>query len=276
MESAPIQFLHVNHVNVLVEGFGESVAHFSNLYGAQFIRDLPAEEHHACLLVIGTVIIELFAPEDFFLHRRYGPHHLGLEYQVPDMDEARSAFRARGARIVRDGGTYFYTHPGDSFGISFEIYGRNFHTEGTGKPYLEPIKPLEYWRDRHPLGCTGLKGYRLAVSDLEAATAFFTDFAGATVSSEAVRPKTASRAVSLTLAETTVDIVTPTGDGPLQQYLLRHGDGICSTIFSVRDIQQATDYFAERDILTTPGDTEGSIAIPPERNRGILFEFAES
>jgi hypothetical protein len=31
------------------------------------------------------------------------------------------------------------------------------------------MQPAEYWRDEHPLGLTGLKGYSVAVRDLDQA-----------------------------------------------------------------------------------------------------------
>ena len=33
-------------------------------------------------MTAGRVIIELFSPHSFFLNARFGPYHLGLEYQA--------------------------------------------------------------------------------------------------------------------------------------------------------------------------------------------------
>jgi len=271
--SEMIDCLHVNHLNALVENREDSLAHFRDLYGAQFLLDLPESE--ACLITIGTVIFELFIPQNFLLHARFGPNYNGLEYQVADMGEARKALRARGIRIVEDAEVAFYTHPADTFGVGMEFYHRNFHTEGIPNGYLEPIKPIDYWRDEHPLGCTGLKRYSLVVADIEAASRFFQECMGATILYEGPRPEVGARVVGLDLAGTVAELLAPLEDGVMQRHLARYGDGLRSTVLEVRNLQQAQTYFAERGITLQPGDAPDTLAIRPEDNRGLLFEFSE-
>jgi hypothetical protein len=273
--SDSVAFLHMNHINAVVDGFDDSVAHFRDLYGAQLISDMPRAEWHACLITIGRVIFELFAPHDDLLHARFGPHYIGIEYQVPDTSLARRAADARAMRIIRDLGVAFHTHPADGFGIALEFYDRSFHDEVPPTPFLEPIKPIEYWRDEHPLGCTGLKRYGVAVSDLDAAIKFFQDFTDATILYEASRPAAGARAVGLALGDTVAEFLTPVEDGPMGRFLARSGDGIRSTVLSVRDLQQAQRYFTEQRFTLRPGDAPDTLAIEPEDNRGLLFEFSE-
>ncbi len=268
-----ISCLHVNHLNALVEDRDESLVHFGDLYGAQFLLDKPESEY--ILIAIGTVIFELFAPQNFLLHARLGPHYNGIEYQVPDVGEVRRELGRRGIRIVGDIDVAFYTHPADTFGVGIEFYHRNFHTDGIPNGYLEPIKPIDYWRNEHPLGCTGLKRYSLVVGDVGAATKFFQDLMGATVLYEEPRPAIGARAVGLHLGGTVTELLTPTEDGEIQRELARYGDGIRSTVFGVRDLAQAQSYFHKRGIPLHLGDAPNTLAISPEDNRGLLFEFAE-
>jgi catechol 2,3-dioxygenase-like lactoylglutathione lyase family enzyme len=263
----------MNHINAVVEGL-DDVDHFRDLYGAQLILDLP--EFQSCLITMGTVIFELFLPQDYLLNARFGPHYVGLEYQVPDTGDARHAVQARGIRILGDIGVALHTHPADTFGVAVEIYHRNFHTEGPPNGYLEPIKPVDYWRHEHPLGLTGLTRYSVAVSDVEAATKFFQDFMNATVIYEAPRPAVGARAVGLALGDTVAELLSPTGDGVIQRYLARYGDGIRSTVFAVRDLPHTQSYFTDRGITLRPGDAPDTLAIAPEDNCGLLFEFSES
>jgi catechol 2,3-dioxygenase-like lactoylglutathione lyase family enzyme len=268
--------LHMNHLNALIEGSEDSIAsiaHFRDLYGAQFLLDLP--EFQSCLILIGPVIFELFLPQDYLLNARFGPHYVGVEYQVPDTAEARKAAQARGIRLLGDIGVAFHTHPNDTFGVAVEIYHRNFHTQGPPNGYLEPIRPAKYWSDEHPLGITGLKRYSIVVSDVEAATHFFQDFMNATILYEAPRPDVGARAVGLALGDTVAELLTPTEDGVIQRYLARYGDGIRSTVFAVRDLKGALSYFADRGITLQPGDAPETAAIAPEDNCGLLFEFSE-
>lgn len=266
--------LHMNHINAMVEDFEKSVDHLRDLYGAQFNRDLPGDHWHACLITIGGVMFEVFAPSEYLLHARFGPHYVGIEYQVPDADEARAEVLARGMRVIRELGVAIHVHPAEAFGVAWEFFGRSFHEDPPPVDYIEPLKPPEYWRE-HPLGYTGLKRYGVAVSDLEAATGFFKGFLGAKVVYEEARPAVAARAVGLALGDTVAELISPIGPGTIEQHLARYGDGIRSTVFAVRDLEQARRYFAERGVTLHPGDGPNTVAVAPEDNLGLIFEFSE-
>lgn len=261
-------------MNVVLEDFDASVAQLAASYGAEFVVDIPQKEFHAGLVAFGQVIFELFVPHDYLICSRYGPHHLGLEYQA-EMDEVRAAVADHGLRIVRDIGLALHTHPADCFGVSYEFYDGEFHTRDW--PMLGgPIKPAAYWRDAHPLGLTGLVGHSHAVWDIAAASAFLQSFLAAEPIYEEARPAIAAQAQGLRVADATIELLTPTGPGALRQHLLDHGQGIRSTILGVRDIEQARGYFTERGIAMTDGAIPGSLAVPAEANLGLIFEFTET
>ena len=68
--------------------FEKGVGHLCDLYGAEFNLDLPGAHWHAGLITIGGVMFGCRAlPVP--VHARFGPHYVGIEYQVPDADEAR-------------------------------------------------------------------------------------------------------------------------------------------------------------------------------------------
>jgi hypothetical protein len=71
-----------------------------------------------------------------------------------------------------------------------------------------------------------------------------------------------------------VELITPTGDGALQRHLHRYGDGIRSTNFGCRDIDQLRRYFAERGVELIAGDAPGALAVPAEANLGAIFQFS--
>ena len=71
-----ITCLHVNHLNALVEDVEDSLAHFRDLYGAQFLLDKPESEY--CLIAIGTVIFELFDTP-----KLSSPRPVGAQLQRP-------------------------------------------------------------------------------------------------------------------------------------------------------------------------------------------------
>jgi catechol 2,3-dioxygenase-like lactoylglutathione lyase family enzyme len=267
-----IRPVRVNHMNVVVEDFDASVAHLRELYGAEFMADMPQKEWHACLMNLGGVLFELFAPHVFLLNARYGPHYLGLEYQA-DLEEVREAIAQRGIRIARDIGLAVHTHPADTLGVAFEFYDGSFHERewpalGGGR-----IRPAAFWRDEHPLGLTGLQGCTLAVDDLEAASAFLEGFLSAEKVSEADRPRIAARARGLRVADGVVELLAPTGEGPIAQHLRRYGPGVRSTVFGVRDLAQARRWFEGRGLPPEAGDAPDSFAAPFAADLGVIFEF---
>jgi hypothetical protein len=137
------------------------------------------------------------------------------------------------------------------------------------------MKSAEYWRDEHPLGLTGLKGYTVAVTDMAQALEDFQAVLHNEVVYEAARPALAGSAVGLHIGDAVLELVTPDGEGPLQQHLVEHGEGIRSTVFGVRDLAVARRYFRDRGVDTVSGTAPGTLAIPPEQNLGVIFEFSE-
>jgi catechol 2,3-dioxygenase-like lactoylglutathione lyase family enzyme len=177
-------------------------------------------------------------------------------------------------RVIRELGAAIHVHPAEAFGVSWEFFNRSFQSDPPPVGYVEPLKPPEYWRDEHPLGYTGLKRYSVAVSDLEAATKFFQDFLGGSVAYEEDRPAVAARAIGITLADTVAELISPIGPGTIERFLARYGDGIRSTVFGVRDLDRVKAHFAEHGVTVQPGDAPDAIAIAPEDNLGLLFEFS--
>jgi hypothetical protein len=268
-----IRPVRVSHPNLVLEDFDASLTHLRELYGARLLLDMPKPAWRACLVEIGGVILQLFAPPAFLLHARHGPHYLGIEYEA-DMGEVRAAVAAHGIRIIRDIDVALHTHPADCFGVDFEFYGGSFY-DADASHLTTPLKPAEYWRDEHPLGLTGLKAYTLAVSDIEAASGFLQSFLSAEPAYEASRPALSARAAGLQVADSIVELLTPAGDGPLRRQLQQVGQGVRSLVFRTRDLDQARRYFTQRGVALIAGSAPDSFAVAPEANLGVLFEFSE-
>ena len=270
--AAPINPVRMNHINIVVDDFAQSAAHFAALFGADFLMDLPQAEWHAGLVDFGRVIFELFAPPTFLLNARYGAHYLGIEYQA-DMSCVREAIATHGIRIARDIGVALHTHPADSLGVAFEFYDGSFHDNHW--PLLgRQMHPARHWRDDHPLGLQGLKHYAIAVADLARAAGFIESFLGGTRAYEIDLPLIGGQAIGFHCGDGLVELQAPLGQGALQRHLTRWGNGIRSTVFTVRDLDQARRYFAERGISPDAGSTANSFALPPQASFGVLFEFA--
>lgn len=267
-----IEAIRLNHMNVVLEDFDASVACFKALYDAEFMADLTsAPDFHACLMAMGGGIFELFVPSAYLFNARYGPFHLGVEYQA-DMDVVRSVLAANGIQIIRDIGAAVHTHPEDTLGVSFEFYGGCFHDREW--PLLgRPIRSAAWWREEHPLGLTSLAGYSVAVTDLEAATALLMKLFVTHILYEEDRRAINARAVGLQLGDSVLELLGPAGEGMLFDYVRRAGQGIRSTIFSVRNLDQARRYFRERNVEVSEGSAGDTIIVEGAANRNVMFEF---
>jgi hypothetical protein len=272
--STPIRALRVEHLNIVHEDYDATVDHYGKLFGGIVVFDRLQPTWHACLMDVGGVLFEIFVPNEFFLHTRYGPHYLGVEYHVADIALVRETLAARSIRIARDLDVAVHSHPADCHGVSLEFFDDSFHTN---EELLDrPMPPAAYWRDEHPLGFTGLSRYTVAVADLPSALADFQAVLDHEVLSEQRRDALAAKGVSLLVGGAVLELVAPDGDGPLREHLRAHGEGIRSTVFGVRDLDRARAHFVERGIEVVTGTAPGTFAIPAEQNRGVIFEFAQS
>lgn len=264
----------VSHPNVIMEDYEASLAHLTKVYGARFLLDLPKPEWHACLVEIGGMIFEIFAPPNFLLHTRHGPQYLGIEYEA-DMTEVRQSVADHGVRIVRELQVAIHSNPADCFGVDFEFYEGSFFVNTP--PVLQaPVGPMSYWTDEQPLGLTGLKAYTLAVSDIAKATAFIKSFVSGEQLYDEARPAIGARAVGLQVADSVLELITPTGPGATLTELQRIGEGIHSMIFGVRDLDKTRRELESHGVELVSGTKPGRLATTPETNRGIVFEFEAS
>jgi hypothetical protein len=271
---SPIRTVRVNHVNVVLEDHDTMIEHFDRLFGGRVVMDLPQTAWHACIMDVGRVLFELFAPDEFFLFTRYGPHFLGIEFQIEDLEAAREILAERGIRVARELGVALHTHPADCHGVSLELFEGYFHDND--EMLQSPMQPAGYWRDEHPLGLTGLRGLTIAVTDLASARDDFEAVLAHEVIDEGPRPAVGATGVALQVGDAVLELLAPAGDGALRRHLFDHGEGIRSTVFGVRDLDQAGRYFRERRIELQPGAVPGAMAIPAEKNLGVIFEFTET
>jgi len=270
----PIRTRRVEHLNIVQSDYDATVAHYAALLGGRVVFDRLQPTWHACLMEVGGVLFEIFVPTEFFLHTRYGPHYLGVEYHVGDMAAVRETLTARGISIARDLDVAVHTHPADCHGVSLEFFADSFHdnVELLDRPMLSPA----YWRDEHPLALTGLHDHTVAVFDLPTALADFGAVLQHEPRDEVRRAEIGGTSIGLQVGGAVLELVAPDGDGVVAQHLRAHGEGIRSTVFGVRDLDGVRAYFADRAIDLGPGTAPDALALPAEHNRGVIFEFVAS
>jgi catechol 2,3-dioxygenase-like lactoylglutathione lyase family enzyme len=278
-----IKLLKLNHINAIVDGHQSSLDHFVGRLGMQLNMLIPdrGDGTEACLVSLGNVMFELFAPKQRSergqgrLLDLYGDHYLGAEYQVPDVEAARALCAAHDVRILNDVGHFFFTHPRDCFGVAWELWDGDWHADHPDKPDFTSVLPASYWRDEHPLGVTGLACIRAVVDDLAGATARYEQAFGATVRYRETRPAVAADAVGVRLADTVIELLAPTGEGETAAFLERYGPRIRSSVFTVADAARAASHLASLGIPLLDGDDERSRLLDPAHNHGLRFEITD-
>jgi 4-hydroxyphenylpyruvate dioxygenase-like putative hemolysin len=163
-------------------------------------------------------------------------------------------------------GSAFFTYPGNSFGVAWEIYDGNFR---------QHHKDASFWSDEHPMGLLGLDHVTIAVENLESAVATLTKLTNATVLEKVTRPAAAAEGVRAQAGNIQFELLQPTGDGPVAAYLAQYGERIRSTVWKVADLGKVTSYLSSQGLDTQPGDADGALAIPAAQNKNLLFEFTE-
>jgi hypothetical protein len=270
--SRPIRALDVQHVNVVHENYDAVVEHYARLFGGVVVFDRLQPTWHACLLDVGGMLFEVFVPNEFFLHTRYGSHYLGIEYRVDDIAAVRETLAAQQVRIARDLDVAVHAHAADCHGVSLEFFDGDFHTD---PDLLDlPMPSASYWRDEQPLGLTGLHGCTVAVRNLASAMADFQALLEHEVLYETRRPHVAGTAVGLLVGGAVLELIAPDGDGPLHEHLLEHGEGIRSTVFRTVELDRVRNHFDELGIDLVPGTLPDSLAIPARQHLDVLVEFA--
>jgi len=264
----------VNHFNLVLPDFASSLAHFQQLFDAELLMDLPGDGFHAGVFEIGRVLFEIFSPHQWLMNARYGAHYLGVEYQA-DMAQVRQAIAARNIRIVRDVGASVHTHPQDTFGISFQFFDGEFLRRTYPLLGGREMRSAEYWLHHHPLGLKGLKYFSAAVWDIDRAVEFMQSFLAGLLLYEQEWTDICARAIGVEIGGSVLELLTPTGAGPLQNHLYRFGDGIRSVVFKVDNLQRTVDYFRSRGVTLAAGDYADTYALPTEENLGLQFGFAQ-
>jgi catechol 2,3-dioxygenase-like lactoylglutathione lyase family enzyme len=278
-----LELVRVSHINAITDGYADTIAHFRDRLGFQLNVEIldRGDGTDACLMTLGGVMFEFFAPKQRSergqgrLLDRFDDHYIGIEYQVPDVAVARGICDAQGVRIINDVGPFFFTYPGSCLGISFELWNGNWRDPQPNNPHSTDIHPASYWRDEHPLGVTGLARVSVAVVDLETALDTFQTLTGAPLVGKVERPRAGATGAQLQVGDAIFELLAPTGDGAVADYLAGYGERIRSTVFRVADLERVERHLADQGFSLVAGDADDALAISPLENKHLLFEFTE-
>ncbi len=267
------QLKSINHINIVVEGFEQTIEHFRDRVG--FVLDRKNPDYFGvdfCLMTLGGVMFACFIPKvkgqggQGRLLARYGDFYNGLEYKVADVADARRVCHEHDVRIIQDTGGVFHTYPGSILGVSFEIFGGDFS---------EFTQPPGFWENEHPLRLTGLARLTVAVNDVDTAVARLKEITGSPTIGSVARPNAAARGTQLQVGEAVWELLEPTGEGRLAHFLARYDQRIRSVVWRTEDLRKVEKHLTGQGFDMIPGDADGSLAIDPAQNKNLLFEFTQ-
>ena len=267
------QLQNINHINIIAAGFESTIEHFRDRVG--FVLDRKNPDYHGvdfCLMTLGGVMFACFIPKAIGeggqgrLLGRYGNFYNGLEYKVADVSDARRLCDEHDVRVIQDRGGVFFTHPSSILGVSFEIFGGDF---------LEFAKPPGFWEDQHPLRLCGLARLTVAVRDVDAAVRRLQEVTGSPEIAPVARPQAAAKGMQLRVGEAVWELLEPTGEGRLTDFLSRYGQRIRSVVWHTKDLGGVEKHLTDQGFNMIPGDADESLAIDPNQNKNFLFEFTE-
>jgi methylmalonyl-CoA/ethylmalonyl-CoA epimerase len=271
MPGPQLEIKKLNHINQVLSDYDGAIDFYRRVFGAKLTFDGRQQfgPYNNCILYIGPVIIELFSPCDETglgrLIARYGDTWQGVEFLTPNLDDSIAAVNARNLRIVdHNPGKWFFLLPSECHGLCLEI--------------VDPVGGVfaEDQGETNPFGITGLKNLSVAVRDVDAAVAFYADLvAGAHETYRDERPNVGAVAVGMNFGPETVEFLAPTGPGAISDYLDRYRQQIRGISFRVKDLGAVKEHLAASGLPRIEGDEPGSIAIPPEHNYGVLYQFSD-
>jgi catechol 2,3-dioxygenase-like lactoylglutathione lyase family enzyme len=284
------RLFHVIHV---VDDLGAAEAWYDRVFsGRYFFRGAysPVEQRDASLFAIGDFVLEPMMPSREpgaaqkpvgRFHARFGPHLHSIAFYVRDIAEIWERLRARGVRIVGDGGGALagppqgaiYTHPRDTGGL---LEFMQPPADGGFDLRLKPGWSSAWWRDEHPLGIEACSHVTLAVGDLERARELWVDVLEGRLLLERESRLHGTRSLFVAVGdELVVELAQPVGAaGSAARELAQNGEILHAVTFRVRDLERAAEFL--RGSRLKVEIAQGELELGPEQALGARYRFTQS
>jgi catechol 2,3-dioxygenase-like lactoylglutathione lyase family enzyme len=281
------RLFHVIHV---VDDLGAAEAWYERVFALRYFfrRNYSAiEQRDASLGAIADYVVEPMAPSAEpgagekpvgRFRARFGAHLHSIAFYVRSVAEAWERLRARGARIVGEGGQALgrppagpiYTHPRDT-GALLEFMEP--HADGGFDLRLKPGWSDAYWREQHPLGIVRTAQLTVAVRDLARARSLWVDALEGKEFLERESRAHGTRSLFVAVGdEVVVELAQSTAPGSAAaRELERNGEILHAVSFQVRDLERAARFLGE---LGQPFERCGEdLEIAPEHGLGARYRF---
>jgi hypothetical protein len=99
------------------------------------------------------------------------------------------------------------------------------------------------------------------------------DITGTDVTYDLPRPGLAGRGVGVALPGHTIEFVSPTGEGPMTEFLAGGGERIHSLSYAVADLAAARAHLDSVGVATLAGSVDAAVLLHPDATEGARFEL---
>jgi catechol 2,3-dioxygenase-like lactoylglutathione lyase family enzyme len=283
------RLFHVIHV---VDDLAGAEAWYDRVFAPRYFfrgNYSAAEQRDASIFAVGDFMLEPMTPSREpgaadkpvgRFHARFGAHLHSIAFYVRSLPAIWERLRARGVRIVGDGGGALdappkgaiYTHPRDTGGLLefMEAPG-----EGHFDLRLQPGWSNAFWRESHPLGIEACSHLTLVVRDLERARSLWCDALEGRAFHERESRADATRSLFVAVGdETVVELAQPTGPGAAARELEQNGEILHAVSFRVRDLAKSEAFL--RGLGCKPEPREGAFELGPDQALGARYRFSAS
>jgi catechol 2,3-dioxygenase-like lactoylglutathione lyase family enzyme len=128
----------------------------------------------------------------------------------------------------------------------------------------------------HPNGVTGWTGIAIAVRNLESAIDLYQRQLGLAFAQRGEAPHLASQRASFHIGTSRIDLLMPTGEGPVQQMLEEVGEGPFEVTLAVRDLNQAREVLQQGGMSPESGSEDpGTLILPLHQTLGARLVLTE-
>ena len=198
----------------------------------------------------------------------YGDHYLGMEYQVPDVPRRTGGHGGEGrphpARRRSASSSRIPRTASASRGRSSTATSSTLTT--TDRVDADEDAHRRVLEHRAPVGDHGTARAGARRSTTSTRRPASTRISWVRRCSTGKRDRTRwRRRPGWPAGDTVMELISPTGDGPVQRYLDRYEQHMRATTFSVQSMDRVEDYFTERGIALVDGDVPGTGRSQPDR-----------
>jgi hypothetical protein len=271
MAQPKLRVLEIDHINQLLPDTDQALEYYERVYGASDFRVFRKEfgPYDNFVFKLGSMTVEIFTPGDpehsfGKQYSRFGANWQAVLWRVPDLEEAIATFQQLDIPLVDveldPDRRWAFTDPRATY-FSIQLEDRD--------EWDKSVVPAA-------IGAERMSGFTAVVKDAEEAARFFTTLmADSDVLYQEDRPKLDATAIGLTVDGYTMELLSPTGDGEIADFIEHNRVRIRTATFQVDSLEQLAKHFETHGITLVEGDREGTLATKPADNLGVMMQFTE-